>query len=234
LGEVAEYSFTGTLTSPKLIAPDQIARAIARLYTRTAQIGKALSGVLPRAGIEIEGIALAIEIEGIALDLTNRQAVTIHGLVTLPPFQTLLDAHGRDVHRFLIASVGRLDADDCYQETWLAALRAYPRLRDASNLRGWILTIAHRKAIDHHRLRRRDPVSVDEVPELPATAPREHSGELWTTVRKLPPKQRTAVALRYVADAPYEQISAVMGTTTEAARRNVHEGLKRLRMEYQP
>ena len=55
------------------------------------------------------------------------------------------------MHRFLIASVGPVDADDCYQETWLAALRAYPRLRDASNLRSWILTIAHRKAIDHVR-----------------------------------------------------------------------------------
>src|SRR5262249_41252907 len=73
--------------------------------------------------------------------------------VRLPPFQTLLDAHGRDVYRFLIASVGRLDADDCYQETWLAALRAYPALRDASNLRSWVLTIAHRKAIDHLRAR---------------------------------------------------------------------------------
>src|SRR5437763_16950315 len=88
---------------------------------------------------------------------------------TLPPFQQLLDAHGRDVHRFLVASVGRIDADDCYQETWLAALRAYPRLRDAANLRSWIFTIAHRKVIDHVRARRRVAVPVGHVPE-PATA----------------------------------------------------------------
>src|SRR4249920_2565898 len=85
--------------------------------------------------------------------------------VKLPPFQALLDAHGRDVHRFLIASVGRTDADDCYQETWLAAMRAYPGLRDASNLRSWIFTVAHRKAIDHVRARRRGPVPVADVPE---------------------------------------------------------------------
>ena len=152
----------------------------------------------------------------------------------LPPFQTLLDAHGRDVHRFLAATVGRNDADDCYQETWLSALRAYPRLRDGSNLRSWIFTVAHHKAIDHVRARapssrwrsRRCPERAVAPVELPEE-------ELWAEVRRLPPKQRTAIALRFVADAGYPEIAAVMGTSEEAARRNVHEGLKRLRMEYQ-
>jgi RNA polymerase sigma factor (sigma-70 family) len=157
--------------------------------------------------------------------------------VKLPPFQKLLEAHGRDVHRFLVATVGHGDADDCYQETWLAALRAYPSLRDASNLRSWILTVAHHKAIDHLRSRRRHAVPVADPPEQPAPAPGTVAGgradELWARVRELPNKQRTAIALRYVADAPYAEISAVMGTSEDAARRNVHEGLKRLRLEYQ-
>jgi RNA polymerase sigma factor (sigma-70 family) len=155
--------------------------------------------------------------------------------VRLPPFQALLDAHGRDVHRFLVASVGRVDADDCYQETWLAALRAYPRLRDASNLRSWIFTVAHRKVIDHVRARRRVAVPVGEVPDAPAMGlPEPPDDDLWARVRELPTKQRAALALRYVADAGYDEISAVMGTTEDAARRNVHEALKRLRTEYQP
>jgi RNA polymerase sigma factor (sigma-70 family) len=159
--------------------------------------------------------------------------------VRLPPFQTLLDAHGPDVHRFLVASVGRVDADDCYQETWLAALRAYPRLRDASNLRSWIFTVASRKAIDHVRARRRVAVPVGDVPDAPAPgaampAPDAADDDLWAHVRELPPKQRTALALRYVADAGYEEISTVMGTSEDAARRNVHEALKRLRTEYRP
>jgi RNA polymerase sigma factor (sigma-70 family) len=153
--------------------------------------------------------------------------------VKLPPFQKLLDAHGRDVHRFLVATVGRGDADDCYQETWVAALRAYPRLRDGSNLRSWILTVAHHKAIDHLRARRRQAVPVADVPDQPAPAASEREDELWARVRDLPGKQRTAIALRYVADVPYAEISSVMGTSEEAARRSVHEGLKRLRMEYQ-
>ncbi len=156
--------------------------------------------------------------------------------VRLPPFQTLLDAHGRDVHRFLVASVGRIDADDCYQETWLAALRAYPKLRDASNLRSWIFTVAHRKVIDHARGRRRVAVPVGDVPEPVSAveAPPIHDDELWTRIRELPDKQRTALALRYVADAGYDEISSVMGTSEDAARRNVHEALKRLRTEYRP
>jgi len=160
----------------------------------------------------------------------------------LPPFQALLDAHGRDVHRFLLATVGPGAADDCYQETWLAALRAYPRLRHATNLRAWILTIAHRKTIDHFRARRRQPMPVEGFAEravlrdgaLAEAETVNGRSDLWEHVRALPPKQRTAVALRYVFDAGYADIAATMDTTEEAARRNVHEGLKRLRTEYTP
>jgi RNA polymerase sigma factor (sigma-70 family) len=153
--------------------------------------------------------------------------------LNLPPFQELIDAHGRDVHRFLRSLVGQ-DADDCYQETWISALRAYPRLRDDSNLRGWILTVAHRKAIDRIRARRREAVPVAETPELAASDGRVTlpDGALWAAVAGLPDKQRTAVTLRYVVDAAYAEVASVMGTSEEAARRNVHEGLKRLRTEY--
>jgi RNA polymerase sigma factor (sigma-70 family) len=156
--------------------------------------------------------------------------------VNLPPFQVLLDTHGRDVYRFLIASVGPHDADDCYQETWIAALKAYPRLRNASNLRSWIFTVAHRKAIDHVRTRRRQAMPMADVPERADHgadgARRPDDEDLWSRVRELPSKQRTAVALRYITDSAYAEISTVMGTSEEAARRNVHEGLKRLRLEY--
>jgi RNA polymerase sigma factor (sigma-70 family) len=157
--------------------------------------------------------------------------------VNLPPFQTLLTAHGRDVYRFLAASLGPVDADDAYQETWLAALRAYPGLREDSNLRAWILTVAHHKAIDQHRARRRRAVPVADAAGLSAEvapgplAPEDGSG-LWGQVAALPEKQRTALALRFITDAPYGDIAAVMDTSEDAARRNVHEGLKRLRKEY--
>lgn len=152
--------------------------------------------------------------------------------MTLPPFQALLDAHRDDVYRFLLATVGPADADDCFQETFLSALRAYPRVRHGDNLRGWLLTIAHRKGMDAHRARRRRPLPVDEVPE-PAGAfePAAVNGspELWARVRELPPKQRAAVAHRYVMDLGYREIGDLLGCSEDAARRNVHEGLKKLR-----
>ncbi|HTU94395.1 MAG TPA: RNA polymerase sigma factor [Solirubrobacteraceae bacterium] len=156
--------------------------------------------------------------------------------VRLPPFQNLLDAHHRDVHRFLIATVGHVDADDVYQETWLAALRAYPQLTDAANLKGWLFTIAHRKAIDHIRARARRATPVAEPADLPE-APADDAvavvadEELWTAVAALPDKQRTAVALRFIADSAYAEIAMAMEISEPAARRNVHEGLKRLREE---
>lgn len=151
--------------------------------------------------------------------------------VRLPPFQALLDEHRDGVYRFLVASVGRDDADDCFQETFISALRAYPRLKDTSNLRAWLFTIAHRKAIDAHRARSRRAVPVEEVPERPARAEAPLNGEpeLWSAVRDLPGKQRAAVLHRYVNDLAYGDIGQVMGCSEEAARRSVHEGLKKLR-----
>lgn len=116
----------------------------------------------------------------------------------------------------------------------MAALRAYPSLRDSSNLRGWLLTIANRKAMDHHRLRARTPVAAGDMRELDGVAAPATStdDEIWAAVRQLPPKQSMAVAHRFVNDLAYRDIGLILGCTEEAARRNVHEGLKRLREEY--
>jgi len=148
----------------------------------------------------------------------------------LPPFQQLLDRHQRDVLGFLVAAVGPQEAEDCFQETFLAALRAYPRLDDDRNLRGWLLTIAHRKAIDHHRARKRRALPTGDAPEVAAEPQTEATG-VWSLVALLPPKQRTAVALRFACDLPHREVAAAIGCSEDAARRNVHEGIKRLRME---
>jgi RNA polymerase sigma factor (sigma-70 family) len=149
----------------------------------------------------------------------------------LPPFQLLIDEHAGDVMAVLRGAVGRVDADDCFQETFLSALRAYPKLADAANLRGWLMTIAHRKAVDHHRAKGRRPVPVAEVDEV-AVADLEPGEEIWELVGTLPPKQRAAVTLRYAGDLPHAEIAAALGCTPEAARRSLHEGMKRLRKEF--
>jgi RNA polymerase sigma factor (sigma-70 family) len=156
----------------------------------------------------------------------------IHRVTPLPPFQTVLDEHSAAVMGILRGAVGRDGAEDCFQETFLAALRAYPKLGDARNLRGWLLTIAHRKAIDHHRANGRKPIPVAEVPETATEngVPTPDKG-LWDAVASLPPKQRAAVALRYGSDLPHGEIAAALGCSPEAARRSLHEGLKRLRKD---
>ena len=149
--------------------------------------------------------------------------------MSIPPFQRVLDRHGDDVYRFLVASVGSWDADDAYQETVISALRAYPKLENGSNLRAWLLRIAERKAIDSHRARARRPVPVAALPD--SGGGEAHDGEpaLWAAVRELPAKQRTAVFCRSVLGMPYAELAGLLESSEDAARRNVHEGLKRLR-----
>ncbi len=150
----------------------------------------------------------------------------------LPPFETLVEAHARELHRFLVGCVGPTEAEDCLQETFMSALRAYPRLRNAGNLRAWLYTIAQRKATDAVRRRMRRPTRDLDGVEPPAPpAPDAPDDGLWRRVGALPAKQRSAVVQRFVLDLAYVDIGARMGISEEAARQNVSAGLRRLRRE---
>jgi RNA polymerase sigma factor (sigma-70 family) len=154
--------------------------------------------------------------------------------MALPPFQLTLDQHRASLARFLAATVGPQEADDCLQETLIAALRAYPRLREGSNVRAWLFTIARNKALDEHRSRVRRPVPVAAgLDSAAASQPDDDAdAELWAAVRELPPKQRAAVVLRFVNDLPHREIARVLDCSEAAARRSLHEGLAKLREEY--
>jgi len=154
--------------------------------------------------------------------------------VRLPPFQTLVDAHAQELHRFLIASIGPDGADDALQETFLSALRAYPRLKDATHLRAWLYTIAQHKATDAVRRSIRHRASdIDEVASrrIAVTPPPSPDDELWSAVRVLPPRQRAAVVHRFVFDLAYREVAERMGVSEEAARQNVSAALRRLRKD---
>ena len=153
-------------------------------------------------------------------------------IVHLPPFERLVDAHAAELHRFLVVLVGSSEAEDCLQETFMSALRAYPTLSHGDNLRAWLYTIAHRKATDVVRRSARRPTrTLDgiEPPSAPAAEPTDDS--LWRIVRALPAKQRAAIVHRFVLDLAYAEIGERMGTSEEAARQNVSAGLRRLRRE---
>jgi RNA polymerase sigma factor (sigma-70 family) len=149
-----------------------------------------------------------------------------------------LEENRQVVYRFLRASAGQVDADDLFQETFLAALRAYPELSHGQNLRAWVLTIATRKTIDAARRARRQPVAIGDVGEFEAQAGAieaegawrpDRKEPIWAAVLALPVKQRAAVVHRFVLDRSYAEIAAALGCSEDAARANVSEGLRKLR-----
>lgn len=155
-------------------------------------------------------------------------------MAELPPFQKLIDEHATEVMAVLRGAVGRDGAEDAFQETFLAALRAYPGLRDADNLRGWLVTIAHRKAIDVTRRRERHAVPVERLPEEQSTLglPDESATGIWAAVGQLPVKQRQAVAYHYLGGLPYREVAAILGGSTDAARRAAADGIRSLRARW--
>jgi RNA polymerase sigma factor (sigma-70 family) len=152
------------------------------------------------------------------------------------PFEKVVAEHGRTVLRVCRALLASHDADDAWSETFLSALRGYPELPETANVEAWLVTIAHRKAIDVLRSRKRQPVLVEEVTEAPTTLgvpdPDDADDGLWHTVRALPDRQRQAVAYHYVAGLPYAEIAQIIGGTTDAARRAAADGIRNLRKNY--
>jgi RNA polymerase sigma factor (sigma-70 family) len=153
----------------------------------------------------------------------------------LPPFERVVALHGPAVLRFCAVRAGSAHAEDVFQETMIAALRAYEQVRDAEAIRSWLFAIAARKAVDGHRARAREPVPAGDAVEASLAAPPADAAarddELWARVRALPEKQRQAVTLRYLGDLTHREIATVMETSEPAARRNVFEGLERLRKD---
>jgi len=154
--------------------------------------------------------------------------------MSVQPFEKVVAQHGGTVLRVCRVLLGRHDAEDAWSETFLAAMRGYPDLPGTANVEAWLVTIAHRKAIDVLRARKRQPTPVEEVPEAPTAlgVPGADDGDLWQAVRALPEKQRQAVAYHYVAGLPYAEIAEILGGTTDAARRAAADGVRNLRKNY--
>ncbi|HTG47658.1 MAG TPA: RNA polymerase sigma factor [Actinomycetota bacterium] len=146
----------------------------------------------------------------------------------LPPFESVLEDTRGTVYRYLVAAVGREHADDVFQETYLAALRAYPRCTEAARLDRWVLRIASRKAIDHHRRTARAPIPVADPPE-PAAVTVEDAGEAVAAVAELPQRQRDAVTYRHVLGLSVAETAELMECSPETVRANAYQGLKSLK-----
>ncbi len=142
--------------------------------------------------------------------------------------------YGPMVLRVCRAVLGPDAADDAWSETFLSALTAYPRLRPDSDVQAWLVTIAHRKAIDQTRAAARRPTPTADVPERPQRTGQPGGGEddLWSALAGLPLKQRQCVAYHYVVGLPYAEIARIVGGTEPAARRAAADGIAALRRSY--
>jgi RNA polymerase sigma factor (sigma-70 family) len=147
-----------------------------------------------------------------------------------PPFEKVVAQHGATVLRVVRAVLGHADADDAWSDTFLAAMKAYPDLPADANLEAWLVTIAHRKAIDITRATSRRPIPIADTPDTPS---RDHADEpdpdLTEAVAALPTRQRQAVAYHYLAGLPYAEIATLLDTSAAAARRAAADGVAALR-----
>lgn len=150
------------------------------------------------------------------------------------PFEEIVVQHGPIVLGVCRAVLARPDAEDAWSETFLAALRAYPDLPESANVKAWLITIAHHKAIDALRAQSRRAVPVAEIAETSFTtdAWEPPDDALWAALRALPPKQLQAVAYHHVAGLPYAEVATIVGGSTDAARRAAHDGIRNLRRSY--
>ena len=150
------------------------------------------------------------------------------------PFEAIVAEHGATVLRVCRAILGAADADDAWSETFLAAMRAYPDLPASANVEAWLVTIAHRKAIDATRAAARRAVPVAQTPDDAAAGPADSQSDgldddLAAAVTRLPAKQKQAVAYHYLAGLPYADIAAIVGGSADAVRRAAADGIATLR-----
>ena len=148
------------------------------------------------------------------------------------PFETVVAAHGSAVLRVCRAVLGAVDADDAWSETFLSAMRAYPDLPADANVEAWLVTIAHRKAVDVTRATSRRAIPTGELPETATTPEAGHDPDLADALAQLPDKQKHAVAYHYLAGLPYKEVAAILGGSTDAARRAAADGIATLRRTY--
>ena len=154
------------------------------------------------------------------------------------PFEAVVARHGATVLRVCRAVLGAADADDAWSETFLSAMKAYPDLPPSAYVEAWLVTIAHRKAIDVTRAVARRPIPVAQTPEdvaaLDAGSGQESNldGDLAEAVAGLPARQRQAVAYHYLAGLPYAEVAAIIGGSTDAARRAAADGIAAIRRSY--
>lgn len=160
-----------------------------------------------------------------------------HGISDVrPAFNSLLEKHGRELYAYLWRIlVNPQDAEDCLQDTFLRAFRAFERTTSDWNYRAWLYRIATNVARTYLKKDRRqdrlpeseyDPYQVDP---LEAIAHTELVKRVVNEMARLSYRQRTAIMMRKYSELDYYVIADALVCSPETARAHVYQGLKRLR-----
>jgi len=145
----------------------------------------------------------------------------------LPPFWTLVEAHGDELLVHARKLTNDTAAEDVVQEALLRALRAYPRLRHGDHLRAWLYRITTTTAFDHHRARRRE-IPVDDVPATAADDVHYDDG-FESLIAPLSPAAQAALRARFVDDLDFEGVAVALSISPQAARQRVSTAVRELR-----
>lgn len=141
--------------------------------------------------------------------------------------------------RYLTVLVGATDAEDVASEAWSAACRDLAKFRgDIDGFRGWVVTIARRRAVDHLRAKGRrpaDPVPVEDLHQYVGDQDTEalafeslSTASAVALIGSLPRDQAEAVLLRAVMGLDAKTAGQVLGKRAGAVRVAAFRGLNRL------
>lgn len=159
-----------------------------------------------------------------------------------PDFDTVIEIYSAEIFAYLWRQLnGREDAEDCLQEVFLRAFKAYDRLDEEPHIRAWLYRIATNEAISFRRKRDRNPAySITSDLYLKSNEPspmdqleiKEHVGILMRAIETLPNRQRSALLMRKYQELSFADISAILDCSQEAARANVYQALRKLRVRF--
>jgi RNA polymerase sigma-70 factor (ECF subfamily) len=160
-----------------------------------------------------------------------------------PDFDLLVEAHANEIFAYLWRLLGvSMDAEDCLQETFLRAFRAFHRMEQGANFRAWLYKIATNTALTYRKRRARirsneaslDPQQADpEVTLFDSVEDADRKAALVKAVASLPLQQRMAIIMRKYQELSYSEIAEVLGCSQTAARANVYQGMKKLRARFE-
>jgi RNA polymerase sigma-70 factor (ECF subfamily) len=159
-----------------------------------------------------------------------------------PDFETLVEKHSAEIFAYLYRLTrDEAEAQDCLQEAFVRAYRAYARLERGANYRAWLYRIAGNVTFTHLKRRNREhrrqtalseSVADDAGRPGEAALQREALAALADAVEGLPPQQRAALILRHYQSLSYREVAAALQCSEAAARANVYQAVHRIRMEF--